>query len=81
MIEYFRVFSISGSDFVEVFVALNISLNATERLELVNYFYNGNISLNDSYTLTILIIINNVTNKLGKDHEKILILMLFDVIC
>ena len=81
MMEYFRVFSNSGSDLVEVFVALNISLNATERLNMANYFFNGNISLNDSYALTIQIIINTATNKLGKVHGKILMLMLFDMIC
>ncbi len=60
------ILSNTGSSVIEYYVALNISLNATERLELVNGLFNKNVNINSSYALTVHIIINNVTSKLGK---------------
>jgi hypothetical protein len=65
------IFSNTNSATVEVFVALDITLNATQRLQLINGFYNGNINLNSSYALEIQMIINENTKQLGKFDQWI----------
>jgi hypothetical protein len=51
---------------LEYFVSLTIPLNATQRLQLINGFFNNNVRINSSYELLIKMIINTVTNKIGK---------------
>ncbi|CAF1151504.1 unnamed protein product [Rotaria sp. Silwood1] len=60
--------SVLKDDTFERYVGLNISLNATQRLQLVNEIYK-NIPLNTSYTLTVQIIINQKSGKIEKITE------------
>ncbi|CAF3697466.1 unnamed protein product [Rotaria sordida] len=49
---------------VEYLVQLNVPLDIPERIELVNGFFANNVSLNDSYRLTVRIIMNDRTGEL-----------------
>ncbi|CAF4772252.1 unnamed protein product, partial [Rotaria sp. Silwood2] len=55
---------------IAYYVILNISLNSTQRLQLVIDFYDYNISINSSYDLTIRIIINDLYGKLKTFSSK-----------
>ncbi|CAF3404455.1 unnamed protein product [Rotaria sp. Silwood1] len=46
---------------VEYSVTLNVFLDIPQRIELVNGFFTNNVSLNDSYRLTVRIIMNSAT--------------------
>lgn len=50
----------------EYFVSLDLSLNATERLQLANKFFEDDVRLNDTSLSKVRIIINTVTKHLGK---------------
>ncbi|CAF1563278.1 unnamed protein product, partial [Rotaria sordida] len=54
---------------IEYLVVLNISLNATQRLKIVNEFFNPNVSRNDSYKLIVRMVINDVTGKIENFTE------------
>ena len=54
---------------VQYFVSLNVSLNATERIQLINAFFDNNVTLNSSYALTIQMIINTQTKDLSSFHS------------
>ncbi len=44
---------------IEYLVTLNVSLDTvSQRIEFVNGFFENNVTLNDSYRLTVIIVIN-----------------------
>ena len=52
-------------------VTLNVALNGTERLALVNGMLNNSITYNDSYSLIMIQMgINPATNILRKKEQK-----------
>jgi hypothetical protein len=53
---------------------VNLPLNGSERFRLVNAFFNRSINLNNSYALTIRMIINGQTKKIGKSFSSILMI-------
>ncbi|CAF3298921.1 unnamed protein product [Rotaria sp. Silwood2] len=55
---------------IAYYTTLNISLNSTQRVQLVIDFYDYNISINSSYDVTIRIIINDLYGKLETFSSK-----------
>ena len=54
------------------FVALNLQLNASERLQLVNGFFSRGINLDNTYALIVRMVINSQTMKIGEPFSSVL---------
>ncbi len=51
---------------LQLLVTLNVTLDSTDRLELVNGLFNNNVTYNDSYVLTMVqMIIDPTTQTIG----------------
>ncbi len=51
---------------MELLVTLSVSLETSQRIALVNGLFINNVSLNDSYNLTVSIVMNQANPELCK---------------
>jgi hypothetical protein len=60
----------AASPDLQLLVTLNVTVSASDRLEIVNDLFNDNVTYNNSYLLTMVqMIINTTTSVVGTRKE------------